>query len=1163
MCSLIDALPHVFQDLRSLEATIERLTVILNKYQEQPHLLDPYLELIIGKLFELALQDDIPPRLMHLAFKCIYLLSKVRGAKVIVRWFSHEVSDLEPALQLLQNQDKSDAETWETRYVLLLWLYMIIMIPFDLSRLDGSHDHTYLRTINRVVEISKIYLGVADKSGDASVLLCARLLSRPDVQKLKLTEFLDWAFDKLCNTNESTMQGMSILAGVLKTLATLFKISKREELVPNAPKVLEILRQCGFSHSSNTLIRKLNIKLIQRLGTTFLPVRVLSWRYERGSRSLEAALAGSSTQNRIEQKEEEKDDDIDVPEEIEEILGLLLGGIKDKDTVVRWSAAKGIGRITGRLPLEFANEIVGSLLDLFSAYENDGAWHGGCLALAELGRRGLLLPQRLSEVVPVVLKSLVYDESRGSYSVGSHVRDAACYVCWSFARAYDPIQLQPYVEEIARGLVVTMIFDRQVNCRRAASAAFQENVGRQGTFPHGIDILTMADYFSVGNLSHVYLEVSVKVGVYREYTRPLINHLIQHKIQHWDSSLRELVSQALHNLTFLDPSYMKNEVLPDIVKQVTSYDLCVCHGSLHAVSDITKALYEIAKQENSDIETYISEEMIENLKGVAKRLVSADVFKGLSGEIMRPAALKFIEQCCISHIPVTENIVEVWQHIIDENIPHTEEHIRDAAVKSLKVLCEYHYCTDHVVITRSQDSLIPRYLNHLKNRNHFTRMGFSLGLGVLPRPILEGRLDQVLDGLLAAASIDKDIPAVYTEARRDAIRSISNISCTMTLSPDGSPSSVLCQSNINKIFQTLFASMTDYTTDSRGDIGAVVREASMTSMEQLCVRLADECPSLLTPDNVQEIFCLIIQQSNEKIDRTRALACDKLMTLIHHQPFINGIPYHKQLMNTFSHESIMGINWSVAQSSFPLTVQLLNLDSYSYHTLLGLVISVGGLTESLVRYSSSSLLSYLREISSSKLKLDSFTKDIIKVFSNNARNTRVIIPLLKTLDLLLSNGVFGIYLMKEEESHWFPASLLEKLKDEIKNSRDPIKIFTSINTLCSLLQFPSVKEATLHQLMILLGHPYPKVRRNTADQLYVTLLTYDDLISDDIIEQVMSLLSETTWDGFVDSVRHQRNTICSLLNLPIPKAKTGTKTKKKTQTKDSMNYQDLVDRMGY
>ena len=34
--------------------------------------------------------------------------------------------------------------------------------------------------------------------------------------------------------------------------------------------------------------------------------------------------------------------------------------------------------------------------------------------------------------------------------IGSHVRDAACYVCWSFARAYDPAQLKPYVHQIAK-----------------------------------------------------------------------------------------------------------------------------------------------------------------------------------------------------------------------------------------------------------------------------------------------------------------------------------------------------------------------------------------------------------------------------------------------------------------------------------------------------------------------------------------------------------------------------------------------------------------------------------------------------------------------------------------------------------------------------------------
>lgn len=38
---------------------------------------------------------------------------------------------------------------------------------------------------------------------------------------------------------------------------------------------------------------------------------------------------------------------------------------------------------------------------------------------------------------------------------GAHVRDAACYVCWSFARAYEPEELKPYVNAIARYCILT------------------------------------------------------------------------------------------------------------------------------------------------------------------------------------------------------------------------------------------------------------------------------------------------------------------------------------------------------------------------------------------------------------------------------------------------------------------------------------------------------------------------------------------------------------------------------------------------------------------------------------------------------------------------------------------------------------------------------------
>ena len=56
----------------------------------------------------------------------------------------------------------------------------------------------------------------------------------------------------------------------------------------------------------------------------------------------------------------------------------------------------------------------------------------------------------LRSVVPVIVRALIYDEKKGNFSVGSHVRDAACYVCWSFARAYEPADLEPYVNQIAR-----------------------------------------------------------------------------------------------------------------------------------------------------------------------------------------------------------------------------------------------------------------------------------------------------------------------------------------------------------------------------------------------------------------------------------------------------------------------------------------------------------------------------------------------------------------------------------------------------------------------------------------------------------------------------------------------------------------------------------------
>ncbi len=63
----------------------------------------------------------------------------MRGFKIVVRHFPHEVEDLEKVVGML-HQEAADtrAANWETRYVLLLWLSIIVLIPFNMARFDSG-----------------------------------------------------------------------------------------------------------------------------------------------------------------------------------------------------------------------------------------------------------------------------------------------------------------------------------------------------------------------------------------------------------------------------------------------------------------------------------------------------------------------------------------------------------------------------------------------------------------------------------------------------------------------------------------------------------------------------------------------------------------------------------------------------------------------------------------------------------------------------------------------------------------------------------------------------------------------------------------------------------------------------------------------------------------
>ncbi|XP_022379305.1 tubulin-specific chaperone D isoform X2 [Enhydra lutris kenyoni] len=1147
--ALLGRLRAVLGDRAAQEGALERFRVIMDTYQEQPHLLDPHLEWMMNLLLDLVQDKTSPADLVHLAFKFLYIITKVRGYKTFLRLFPHEVADVQPVLDMFTNQNPRDHETWETRYMLLLWLSVTCLIPFDFSRLDGNlltqPGQMRMSITDRILQITKTYLVVSDKARDAAAILVSKFVTRPDVRQEKMAGFLDWSLHTLARSSFQTIEGVIAMDGTLQALAQIFKHGKREDCLPYAATVLKCLEGCRLPDSNQTLLRKLGVKLVQRLGLTFLKPRVATWRYQRGHRSLAANLqlcAQSQRETKTHVEAPDSDGDYDIPEEVESVIEQLLVGLKDQDTIVRWSAAKGIGRTAARLPRAPADDVVGSVLDCFSFQETDNAWHGGCLALAELGRRGLLLPSRLEDVVPVILKALTYEEKRGSCSVGTNVRDAACYVCWAFARAYEPQELQPFVAAISSALVIATVFDRNINCRRAASAAFQENVGRQGTFPHGIDILTAADYFAVGNRANCFLVISMFVAGFPEYTQPMIDHLVTMKINHWDGVIRELSAKALHNLAQRAPEYSATHVLPRLLSMTQSLDLHTRHGAVLACAEVARGLYRLAVQEGRPVAGYLDGAAVQGLKQIHQQLYDRQLYRGLGGELMRHAVCILIENLSLSKMPFRgDSIIDGWQWLINDTLrnlhlisSHSRQQIKEAAVLALAALCNEYYALETGEADPSrQEELIRQYLADLRSPEEMTRCGFSLALGALPHFLLRGRLQQVLAGLGAVTAIcPEDVS--FAESRRDALKAISRVCQTVGVSTGGAPDEVVCEENVSQIYRTLLGCLHDYTTDSRGDVGVWVREAAMTSLMDLTLLLGREQPELIEASVCQQVMCRVAQQASEKIDRIRAHAARVFMTLLHSDGSpVPHVPHRGELEKIFPRSDVASVNWNAPSQAFPRITQLLGLPAYRYHVLLGLAVSVGGLTESTVRYSTQSLFEYMKGIQNDPQALEDFGGTLLQVFEDNLLNDRVSVPLLKTLDQMLANGCFELFTAQQD--HPFGVKLLALCKEEIKKSKDVQKLRSSVAVFCGMVQFPGgVRKKALLQLCLLLCHPFPVIRKTTASQVYEMLLTYSDIMAEDVLDEVMAVLGTTAWDAELPLVRGQRNRLCDLLGVPRP-----------------------------
>ncbi|KAK8845579.1 hypothetical protein IAR55_006295 [Kwoniella newhampshirensis] len=1108
------------------EDLVTSLGAILDYYLPLPGLLDPSLDEIVPPLME-KLEENLhiltedqrtqqvnAGRLERLG-RVLNWVVKVRGWKAVAPHFPSAIHNLSILVALLSPPTSPSSSTtpctphhsllsapsaWELRAVLLLWLALLLTVPFDLSALSSSEPiSTVIYGIDlpsssllfsspstelaqRVVLLSIPLLHRPGKDGAYSALVLARLFSREDAVH-GLQGFFDWARAEI--TEGEREAEASLVASIFEMLASLPSLlkSKHLSLLENFMNDMLLPHLRGSRTAAGSgLIRKLAVKAKGRI-----------WLAKIGK----GHRAGTT------------DDDADLPDGLEEELDDLMGGLSDKDTIVRYSCAKYLARLSSLLPPSLSSQIVLATIGLFVGTDDEpvvstsyGAiidpggsatlggsmgfggsettrgearWHGVCLALAEMARRGLLDGEAVKGAVDWVVKALTFDLRRASHSIGANVRDAAAYLLWSLSRACPPQVIAPYAERMASSLVCVAVFDREVGVRRAASAAFQEGVGRLGLYPEGIDVLAKTDFYSVSVRRMAFTLAAPAVAIHKVYRDGMLEHLHHITLRHWDSAMRIQGAAALKSLLESGSEEDLDRSLYREVNELPSLDAINVHGALLALTQIARLLTESDKRR---LQLFEAISIIRPAALVAPQ--AAEILSAIC------SLLTVVLDADIISLSTTQNVLDKYLDLASKR-RENEVHERVAEV--------YGRVTD----LKGCEREVKKLVQDLRSFRVSQRQAAALALGHVRYPAGESTTIERSVKALSELLDDTSSGRVDVESRRWAVRSLGDIAVQRR---EGSP--VVSPPILISILTVGLFGLNDYTTDQRGDVGSWVRIASLNALGRILFALPPNT-TWVSANLFQELVGGIVKQSVEKLESVRAEAALALARLRGSgwtwQGKIEGVDVSVDRLQDEGFRYIDQKEW------FESMIPLLRTNFRS-NLLAGLVHSIGSQVVPLSQAAFQPLKTYLESDDDLIIPV---LRDLLAIVTENYASNRVFISSLQTIHKLLSDTIVTLSTDGDKSD---VDQLCEKILHVGCKGLGSIKSIERISAamrlvIACLLLHGSVRLKAIDYVPLFLAHRFPRIRAMASEEIYLALSGLDE----DIDEELEEVLLETDWVG--------------------------------------------------
>ncbi|KAI3646120.1 hypothetical protein MP228_009048 [Amoeboaphelidium protococcarum] len=1033
--------------IKSQSVVEDKLCTILDQYQSVPTLLDPHMDQIMSVVNNCLIESLQKETELVSVCKVIYALCKVRGYKIVRRYLPTDASCLVPLVTKLKSIGSlsDESSSWQIGYVFMLWMSVMVTIPLDIAKF-GSYVMT---DIIQVADFSLVHSVTAELNLAAEVK--ARLLSRQND-----TKSFDLLNEQLCRFNDITLNAGSdstyFILGQLRFWHLIFKHASQDQALQFSQSLSNLLNEQIVSSDltrSNNLIRKGCVKLVKDI-----------------------AMKNANTNQEL----------------VEQSLDYALTSLSDRDTIVRWTGAKAIAAIASRLnkgddgkgEQDMQTEVVEMVLQLFtdSQQDDDDTMQGACLAIGELVRRKVLQSaDHVQKCIPLLIKCLHFEKLKSIRYVGQAVRDAACYACWSFGRCPvlgakdDDQQMCATLLTLLSHLFSVAVFDREINVRRAASAAFQELYGRYGGVDFGHDLINFCNFYSTSDRKKCFQRL-YRALLENDQIREQFYVKMMSMVTHWDVQVRRDVMVAVSSFTCSYAYIMANHAVLILLEKVSSPLIAERHGSLLAIAAILQQMFD-----NEELAYYITEEVGAQLLIVPVRLLNEhqSYFTDSECGMFLEALSLFIDSIMnLQPLPSTEQ-KQTFKDCLQYGLQHPNREVKEQCAKAYGQRLFYpDFLTMEDYNLKLKDT----------NTNINERMGFAL-VCKYKKVACKDYFDEIFSALSSPIFkfmyLDKVLSGDRVELLEVCVQSIFGF-CTNCCAEqyyelwNGHWSTVTCSKlftslTIELLQDILNSTLDNYTTDHRGDIGSKVRLESLHSMSRFVDALSCCTAKSIRALDWAWIVTKVIRLSVERIDSVRLAARQALITLSKHRWL--EFDQKQQLKEICSQDDEDAFTYNL--------LTMLATESYRTELIKGLCYSVGSLSASHSNNVESMLIKYLSACGVTVL--DQFSSDLMDLLQSEIENNRLSNSLLQTLHSLIVSQALDSYLLKNGRKCFdiVTSYLTNKPKDKQRLATG-VRIYCLLEMYCDTFSRNLIVEIIRH-----LGHSAAQLRQVTQESMQLML----------------------------------------------------------------------------